>query len=80
MDGTFLIGKYLGAMLIVTGMDGEDRLIPLAFLLVEGENNDNWSWFLHLLRRDVVGPDRKVCIISDRIKEFLMKLRTTWMV
>ena len=59
-------GKYHGALLIATGMDGEDRLIPLAFSLIEGENNDSWSWFLHLVRRDVVGPDRKVCIILDR--------------
>ena len=66
VDSTFLIGKYHGALLIATGMDGEDRLIPLAFSLIEGENNDSWSWFLHLVRRDVVGQDRKVCIISDR--------------
>jgi len=30
--------------LIATGMDDEDRLIPLAFSLVDGENNDSWSW------------------------------------
>ena len=55
VDDTFLTGKYRGALLIATGMDGEDHLIPLAFSLVEGENNDSWSWFLHLVRRDVVG-------------------------
>uniref|UniRef100_K4AKD0 MULE transposase domain-containing protein n=1 Tax=Setaria italica TaxID=4555 RepID=K4AKD0_SETIT len=65
VDGTFLTRKYRGVLLIATGMDGEDRLIPLAFSLVEGENNDRWSWFSHLVHRDVVGHDRKVCIISD---------------
>ena len=43
VDDTFLTGKYRGALLITTDMDGEDRLIPLAFSLVEGENNDSRS-------------------------------------
>jgi hypothetical protein len=65
VDGTFLTGKYRGVLLITTGVDGEDRLVPLAFALVESENIDNWSWFLHLIRQDVVGHLRKVCIVLD---------------
>jgi hypothetical protein len=41
-------------------------LVPLAFALAESENIDSWSWFLHLVRRDVVGRLRKECIVSDR--------------
>ncbi|RLN13358.1 hypothetical protein C2845_PM09G14000 [Panicum miliaceum] len=59
VDGTFLTRKYRGALLIATGMDREDRLIPQAFSLVESENNESWSWFSHLVWRDVVGLDRK---------------------
>jgi hypothetical protein len=66
VDGTFLTGKYMGVLLIATGVDGEDRLVPLAFALVESENIDSWSWFLHLVRRDVMRRLRKVCIVSDR--------------
>jgi hypothetical protein len=53
-------------LLIATSVDGEDRLVPLAFALVESENIDSWSWFLHLVRWDVVGRLTKVCIVSDR--------------
>jgi hypothetical protein len=32
--------------------------------LVEGENNENWSWFLTLVRKEVLGPGRPICMIS----------------
>jgi hypothetical protein len=41
-------------------------LVPLAFALVEKENNDSWGWFLRLVRIHVVGPGREVGVISDR--------------
>uniref|UniRef100_K3XTE6 Aminotransferase-like plant mobile domain-containing protein n=1 Tax=Setaria italica TaxID=4555 RepID=K3XTE6_SETIT len=41
-------------------------LIPLAFALVERENNDSWGWFLRLGRIHMVGPGREVGVISDR--------------
>jgi hypothetical protein len=65
VDDTFLTRKYMGDLLIATDVDGEDRLVPLAFTLVESENIDSWSWFLHLVRRDILGRLRKVCIVSD---------------
>ena len=42
------------------------QLVPLAFALIEGENNDSWSWFMKLVWRYVLGPSRQVCMISDR--------------
>jgi hypothetical protein len=33
--------------------------------VVEGENNENWSLFLSLVRKQVLGPDRHVCMILD---------------
>ena len=41
-------------------------MVPLAFALVEKENNDSWGWFLRLVRIHVVGPGREVGVISDR--------------
>jgi hypothetical protein len=41
-------------------------LVPLAFALVEKENNDSWGWFLRLVQIHVVGPGREVGVISDR--------------
>ena len=49
----------------------EDHLLPLAFALVEGENNESWSWFISLVRKQIVGPDRSFCMISDRHRGLL---------
>jgi hypothetical protein len=38
----------------------------MAFALAEGENNLSWSWFMRLLRTQVIGASRTVCLISDR--------------
>ena len=66
IDGTFLLGKYQGTLLIAISCDADNTLVPLAFALVERENKDSWGWFLRLVRRHVVGPGREVGVISDR--------------
>ncbi|XP_020148314.1 uncharacterized protein [Aegilops tauschii subsp. strangulata] len=67
VDGTFLTGYFKGTLLIIVARnDGGDKLVPLAFTLVSAENNSNWEWFLHVVRIKVIGPQREVCIISDR--------------
>uniref|UniRef100_K3XRS8 MULE transposase domain-containing protein n=1 Tax=Setaria italica TaxID=4555 RepID=K3XRS8_SETIT len=75
IDGTFLIGKYRGTLLIAISYDANNNLVPLAFALVERENNDNWGWFLRLVRLHVVGPGREVGIISDRHQGILNAVR-----
>ena len=60
IDGTFLLGKYQGTLLIAISVDANNKLVPLAFALVEKENKDSWGWFLRLVRIHVVGPDRKL--------------------
>ncbi|XP_010239125.1 uncharacterized protein LOC104584965 [Brachypodium distachyon] len=66
VDGTFLTGQFKGTMLVAISCDANSRLLPLAFSLVLAENNDNWAWFMGLLRSKVILPQREVCVISDR--------------
>jgi hypothetical protein len=70
-DVTFLTGKYKGIFIVVIGTTVENQLLPLAFALVEGENNKSWSWFLGLVRKQVLGSDRQVCMISDHHRGLL---------
>ncbi|KAF7820642.1 uncharacterized protein G2W53_026097 [Senna tora] len=65
VDGTFLYGKYKGALLMATSQDGNRKCFPLAFALVEGETGEAWHFFLRHLQGHVVGT-RRVCLISDR--------------
>jgi hypothetical protein len=66
IDDTFLIGKYRGTLLIAISCDTNNKLVSLAFALVERENNDSWGWFLRLVQIHVVGPGREVGVIFDR--------------
>ena len=66
VNETFLYGKYKGTLLVTTSQDGNQNVVPIAFALVEGENEQSWSWFLHNLRRRVVKDRQGLCLISDR--------------
>lgn len=33
------------------GRDANNQMFPLAWAVVEGENNDSWEWFLEELRK-----------------------------
>ena len=56
VDGTFQIEKYRGTLMMAAAVDPEDQIVPMAFALAEGENNKSWSWFMRLLRVQVLGP------------------------
>ncbi|KAF7806811.1 serine/threonine-protein phosphatase 7 long form-like protein [Senna tora] len=66
IDGTFLYGKYTGTLLLAVGQDGNKKVVPLAFAIVEKENESSWHWFLTLLRRHLVKDRTDICLISDR--------------
>jgi hypothetical protein len=66
IDGTFMLGKYKGTLLVAISCDVDNTLVPLAFALVERENKDIWSWFLRLVWIQVMGPGWEVGVISDR--------------
>ena len=46
-------------------VDPEDQIVPMAFALAKGENNKSWSWFMRLLRVQMLGPSCTICLISD---------------
>jgi hypothetical protein len=66
VDGTFLTGKYKGVLMIAVGVDPDNQLVPLAFAVAEGENDDSWCWFMKLVRQNVIRTSRQICMISDR--------------
>ena len=51
------------------GRDGDNRIVPIAWAVVEVENNINWEWFVRLLKEDLGLQDgSKFTIISDKQK------------
>ncbi|XP_052118909.1 uncharacterized protein LOC127748430 [Arachis duranensis] len=65
VDGMHLYGKYKGALLVAVAQDGNQNIVPIAFVIVEGETTDACEFFLTNLQRYVVTIDG-VGIISDR--------------
>ncbi|KAL0655426.1 hypothetical protein Bca4012_076010 [Brassica carinata] len=43
IDGTHLRGKYAGCLLIASAQDGNYQIFPLAFAIVDGENDKSWE-------------------------------------
>ena len=40
VDGTFLTRKYRDTLMMADAVDPEDQIVPMAFALAEGENNE----------------------------------------
>lgn len=62
VDDTYLQEKYKGMLLIVTCIDGNNNIYPIAFFIVDYET---WSWFMINLRA-LVGSIMNLVIIFDR--------------
>jgi transposase-like protein len=64
-------------LLAATATDANGSLFPVAFGIVDIENNDNWLWFLQLLYRIVIEncPEflqpKTLTFLSDRQKGLL---------
>ncbi|KAL5564244.1 hypothetical protein UlMin_027408 [Ulmus minor] len=72
IDGTFLKGQYRGVLLVATAQDGNGQCYPLAWGIVDSENEVAWTWFLTQLK-EVIGDTDELALISDRapsIKKF----------
>jgi hypothetical protein len=65
VDGTFLTGKYKGTLLTALAQDGNFQIFPIAFSVVDTENDDSWEWFFTQLKL-LIPDDEGLAIISDR--------------
>jgi MULE transposase domain len=46
IDAKLLSGRYKSRLLMACGYDAENKIIPLAFGIMDAENVDNWGWFM----------------------------------
>ncbi|KAK9997657.1 hypothetical protein SO802_022343 [Lithocarpus litseifolius] len=64
IDGTRLYGKYRGVLMIAMATNANQKVLPLAFTVVDKESGPSWGWFLECLRISIrhVIPDEGICI------------------
>ncbi|KAM3361249.1 hypothetical protein P3S68_016103 [Capsicum galapagoense] len=66
LDGCFLKGVCKGQMLMVVCRDGNNQMLPIAWAIVEVENQFTWGWFVELLKNDLeLGEGHQLSTISD---------------
>ncbi|XP_013617968.1 PREDICTED: uncharacterized protein LOC106324567 [Brassica oleracea var. oleracea] len=66
IDGTHLSGKYKGVLLTASGQDANFQIFPLAFAVVDSEDEDAWTWFLQKVER-ILCDSPSLAIISNRV-------------
>ncbi|KAL5564836.1 hypothetical protein UlMin_028000 [Ulmus minor] len=77
IDGTFLKGPYKGVLLVATAQDGNNKCYPIAWGIVDSENEDAWTWFLIRLR-EVIGDTDELVFISDRAQSIKTAVSTVY--
>ena len=84
LDGTHLKNKYQGILLAATAVDANNSLFPLAYAVVDAENDEHWLWFLQNLHR-IVGAyapqflePAALTLLSDRQKGLLDDVAATF--
>uniref|UniRef100_A0A0D3DMH5 MULE transposase domain-containing protein n=1 Tax=Brassica oleracea var. oleracea TaxID=109376 RepID=A0A0D3DMH5_BRAOL len=69
LDRCFLKWDFNGDFLAAVGRDADNRMYPIAWAVVRGENKDTWGWFVRKLKHDLgleFGKD--LTVISDKQK------------
>ncbi|XP_050208954.1 uncharacterized protein LOC126659644 [Mercurialis annua] len=65
VDATFLKSTYRGMLLTASTQDGNGKIFPLAFAVVDSENHASWEYFFAKLL-ETFGRRAGLCIVSDR--------------
>ena len=67
VDGTYLTSPYKGILITTCIMDANEQIFPLAFAIVDFENNLAYEWFFTNFK-NTFGEREDMCIISDRLR------------
>lgn len=69
VDGCHLKGKYGGILLTVVGIDPNNNIYPIAWVVVRSEIYETCSWFLSTIETDLqLNDHQQWTFISDKQK------------
>ncbi|KAL0733434.1 hypothetical protein Bca4012_009644 [Brassica carinata] len=77
IDGTHLKGKYAGCLLTASAQDGNFQVFPIAFGVVDSENDAAWNWFFKKLQ-DVIPDAEDLVFVSDRHNSIYSGIRRVY--
>lgn len=53
LDASFLKGDFGGQLIVVVGKDGNNKMMLVAYAVIEAEIKDLWQWLIKLLLDDL---------------------------
>ncbi|XP_023641958.1 uncharacterized protein LOC111831561 [Capsella rubella] len=65
IDATFLKNIYGGVLVFASAQDPNRHHYPLAFGVLDGENDASWNWFMEMLKT-VIGDSSEIVFMTDR--------------
>ncbi|XP_024013963.1 uncharacterized protein LOC112088041 [Eutrema salsugineum] len=65
IDGTHLVGRYGGCLICASEQDGNFQIYPIAYAVVDSENDASYEWFFRCLQT-IIRDGHGVMFISDR--------------
>jgi hypothetical protein len=77
-DATYLYKRYDEKLLIAIAFDANNELFPLAFAIVDEENNSKWRWLLLCLQRYVISDRTCICIIPNKYVDIKNGVAKVW--
>ena len=71
INGTFLKTSYKSCLLVATTQDGNRHCYPIAWAVVDSENDTSrsWTWFLSKLQEFVPNTNDLVFILTPKYQE-----------
>jgi hypothetical protein len=70
LDACHLKEEYEGQLLYAIGVDGNDDIFPIAYVMAKAECRESWQWLIQLLLTDLCGAEGGLgwTIMTDRQK------------
>ena len=69
IDGCHIKGHHTGQLLSAIGIDANNSMFPIAYVVVESEGKSSWNWFFKFLKEDIkINNGHHWTFISDKQK------------
>ncbi|XP_060182416.1 uncharacterized protein LOC132612091 [Lycium barbarum] len=65
VDGAHLKSTYNGTFVSASTLDGAGNILPLAYGLIDSENDKSWTWFFEQFKQ-AYGIRDNMCVVFDR--------------
>ncbi|KAH0660439.1 hypothetical protein KY289_029187 [Solanum tuberosum] len=65
VDASHLKSTYTGAFVSASTLDGAGNILPLAYGVIDSENDASWTWFFEQFK-EAYGERENMCVVSNR--------------